>query len=61
MEIPKELYNEALDIARLILSEDAKEKIKGYELDADYNTFGIIIRNKILKNVNLIVDILFCL
>lgn len=37
MEIPKELYNEALDIARLILSEDAKEKIKGYELDADFN------------------------
>lgn len=37
MEISKELYNEALNIARLILSEDAKEKIKGYELDADFN------------------------
>lgn len=37
MEIPKELYNEALDIARLIFSEDAKEKIKGCELDADFN------------------------
>lgn len=38
MEISKELYSEALEITRLLLSEDEAENIKGYKLEADFTS-----------------------